>query len=54
MPREMISAYTILKRCAAAVKHAGCRLDKQALELTSQVCDDIFDGQHHGMFHLNV
>jgi fumarate hydratase class II len=29
MPREMITAYAILKRCAAAVNHAGGRLEKQ-------------------------
>ena len=27
MPREMIIAYAILKRCAAAANHAGGRLD---------------------------
>ena len=31
MPREMITAYAILKRCAAAANHAGGRLNKQAL-----------------------
>ena len=54
MPREMITAYAILKRCAAAANHAGGRLDKQACDLITRVCDEILAGQHHDMFPLHV
>jgi len=54
MPREMITAYAILKRCAAAVNRAGGRLDKPAFNLVVQVCDEILAGQHHDMFPLHV
>jgi fumarate hydratase class II len=39
IPREMIAAYAILKRCAAATNHAGGRLSDQARDLITQVCD---------------
>jgi len=54
MPREMITAYAILKKAAANVNHAGKRLDDQAHKLIVQVCDEILDGQHHDMFPLHV
>ena len=54
MPREMITAYAILKRCAAAVNRAGGRLDRPAFNLIVQVCDEILAGQHHDMFPLHV
>jgi len=54
MPREMITAYAILKRCAAAVNRAGGRLDKPAFNLVVQVCDEILAGQHRDMFPLHV
>src|SRR5471030_2862116 len=54
MPREMITAYAILKRCAAVVNHAGGRLHGQALDLITRVCDEILAGQHHDMFPLHV
>jgi fumarate hydratase class II len=54
MPREMITAYAILKHCAAAANHAGGRLDKQAFDLITRVCDEILAGQHHEMFPLHV
>src|ERR1700760_3749763 len=41
MPREMITAYAMLKRCAATVNHAGDRLDRPAFNLIVQVCDEI-------------
>src|SRR6202166_1074313 len=52
MPREMITAYAILKRCAAAANHAGDRLDGQRLNLITRVCEEILAGQHHDMFPL--
>jgi fumarate hydratase, class II len=54
IPREMIAAYAILKRCAAATNHAGGRLSDQARDLITQVCDEILAGQHHDMFPLHV
>ena len=54
MPREMISAYAILKRASAVVNHAGGRLDAQARELILKACDEILDGRHDEMFPLHV
>src|SRR5690349_1469640 len=54
IPREMITAYAILKRAAAAANHAGGRLHDQAYELITRVCDELLAGQHHDMFPLHV
>src|SRR3977135_2674013 len=54
MPREMITAYAILKKAAANANHAGRRLDDQAHKLIVQVCDEILAGQHEDMFPLHV
>jgi fumarate hydratase, class II len=54
IPREMITAYAILKKAAANANHAGKRLDDQRHELIVQVCDEILAGQHHDMFPLHV
>ena len=54
MPREMITAYAILKRSAAAANHAGGRLDKRAFDLITRVCDEILAGRYHDMFPLHV
>jgi len=54
MPREMITAYAILKKAAAAANHAGKRLDDQEYELIVRTCDEILAGQHHDMFPLHV
>jgi fumarate hydratase, class II len=54
MPREMITAYAVLKKAAANANHAGKRLDDQAHKLIVQVCDEILAGQHHDMFPLHV
>ena len=54
IPREMITAYAILKRAAAAANHAGGRLPDQAFELITHVCDEILAGQHHNMFPLGT
>jgi fumarate hydratase class II len=43
-----------LKRCAAAANHAGNRLNQQAFDLITRVCDEILAGQHHDMFPLHV
>src|SRR5690242_890721 len=54
IPREMITAYAILKRSAAATNHAGGRLSMQAHDLITRACDEILSGQHHEMFPLHV
>ena len=54
MPREMITAYAILKRCAAAANHAGERLNAEAFGSITRVCDEILAGAHHDMFPLHV
>jgi fumarate hydratase class II len=54
IPREMITAYAILKKAAAAANHTGKRLDDQRYNLITQVCDEILSGQHHAMFPLHV
>jgi len=54
MPREMITAYAILKKAAATANHASKRLDDQRYELIVQTCDEILGGQHRDMFPLHV
>ncbi len=54
IPREMITAYAILKKAAVNVNHDDKRLDDQPHKLIVQVCDEILAGQHHDMFPLHV
>jgi fumarate hydratase class II len=54
IPREMITAYTILKKAAAIANHDGKRLDDQRYSLIVKTCDEILAGQHHDMFPLHV
>src|ERR1700728_1810147 len=54
IPREMITAYAILKKAAAHANHAGGRLQDAPHKLIVQVCDEILGGQHHDMFPLHV
>ena len=54
MPREMITAYAILKKATANANHAAKRLDDKAHTLIMQVCDEILAGRHHDMFPLHV
>jgi fumarate hydratase class II len=54
IPKEMITAYAILKKAAANANHAGGRLDDQEHRLVVKVCDEILAGQHHDMFPLHV
>src|ERR1700726_2249995 len=54
IPREMITAYAILKKAAANANHGSKRLDDQPYKLIVQVCDEILAGQHHEMFPLHV
>jgi fumarate hydratase class II len=54
IPREMITAYAILKKGAANANFASKRLDQKRHDLIVQVCDEILAGQHHDMFPLHV
>jgi fumarate hydratase class II len=54
IPREMVTAYAILKKAAANANHAGGRLDDAVHRLIVQACDEILAGQHHEMFPLHV
>jgi fumarate hydratase, class II len=54
IPREMITAYAVLKKAAANANHAGQRLDDQRHKLIVEVCDEILAGQHLDMFPLHV
>ena len=54
IPREMITAYALLKKAAATANHAGKRLDDRRHKLIVQVCDEILAGQHQDMFPLHV
>jgi fumarate hydratase class II len=54
IPREMISAYAVLKRSAATANYAGGRLGAEVHELIVKVCDEILKGEHQDMFPLHV
>jgi fumarate hydratase, class II len=54
IPREMITAYAILKKAAATANHNSNRLDDQKYKLIVETCDEILAGQHHDMFPLHV
>src|SRR6266446_1639161 len=54
IPREMITAYAILKKAAANANYVGRRLDEQRHKLIVEVCDEILAGRHHDMFPLHV
>src|ERR1700751_3001233 len=54
IPREMIAAYAIIKRAAAAANHRGGRLPDQVHALIIRVCDEILSGGHQDMFPLHV
>jgi fumarate hydratase, class II len=54
IPREMITAYAILKKAAAAANHAGKGLEDARYKLIVQACDEILAGKHHDMFPLHV
>jgi fumarate hydratase, class II len=54
IPREMVSAYAILKKAAANANHAGNRLDDERHRLIVQTCDEILAGSHADMFPLHV
>ena len=54
IPREMITAYAVLKKAAAIVNHQAGRFGDEQKNLICQVCDEILAGQHHDQFPLHV
>ncbi|MFZ0705436.1 MAG: class II fumarate hydratase [Candidatus Korobacteraceae bacterium] len=54
MPREMITAYAVLKRASATANHQLHHLSEEKYALISQVCDELLAGQHQDMFPLHV
>ena len=54
IPREMITAYAVLKKAAANANYEGKRLDERRHNLIVQACDEILGGKHHDMFPLHV
>ncbi|HEX4240182.1 MAG TPA: class II fumarate hydratase [Steroidobacteraceae bacterium] len=54
IPREMITAYAVLKKASAIANHEGGRLGSRESDLIVQVCDEILAGRHHDMFPLHV
>lgn len=54
IPREMITAYAVLKRSAAIANHGCGRLDDTRRDLIVLVCDELLAGQHEDMFPLHV
>jgi fumarate hydratase class II len=54
IPREMITAYAIIKRAAAAANHRGGRLPDPVYALITRVCEEILAGGHQDMFPLHV
>src|SRR5260370_27665755 len=54
IPREMITAYAILKKGAANANHPGQPLDDERHTFIARVCDEILAGQHADMFPLHV
>src|SRR5260221_6536906 len=53
IPREMISAYAVLKKAAANANHAGGPLDDQRHKLVGQTCNAILPGSHPEMISLH-
>jgi fumarate hydratase, class II len=54
MPREMVTAYAILKKASANANYAAGRLDAEIHGLIVKACDEILAGQHADMFPLHV
>jgi fumarate hydratase, class II len=54
MPREMISAFAIVKRAAAAANRAGGRLGEPEYRHIARACDELLAGEHQDMFPLHV
>lgn len=54
MPPELIRAFTLLKKAAAAANFKLGKLDERHCRLICRVCDEILDGKLEGNFPLSV
>ena len=54
MPREMVTAYAILKKAAAIANNRLGGLDDRRSRLIVQACDEILAGEHADNFPLHV
>ena len=54
MPIEIIHAYAILKKSAAAANHELGVLSKEKSELIHAVCDEIISNKHNEQFPLVI
>lgn len=54
MPRELIPAFTLLKKSAAIVNSRDGLLAKEKAELIVRACDEILEGLHSDEFPLHV
>ncbi len=54
MPREMITAYAVLKKASAIANHQLHQLTDEKYKLITQVCDELLAGQHQDQFPLHV
>jgi fumarate hydratase, class II len=54
MPREMIGAYTVLKKASAIANHDGGWLDDRRYQLIVRACHEILTCRHDDMFPLHV
>lgn len=54
IPREMINAYSYLKKGSALANHADGLLPEDLKDLICKVCDEILAGIHDDMFPLHV
>ena len=54
MPREMITAYAVLKQAAAVVNHRHGLLTDQQKDLIVRAAEELLAGRHHDHFPLRV
>ncbi|MBC7798957.1 MAG: class II fumarate hydratase, partial [Pyrinomonadaceae bacterium] len=54
MPREMIRAFGVLKKCAAIVNNDLGKLDDEKLNLIAQAADEVIEGKLDAHFPLRV
>jgi fumarate hydratase class II len=54
MPREMVTAFAVLKKAAAITNQREGRLDARRSKLIVRSCDEILAGGHGDMFPLHV
>src|SRR5258707_10656360 len=54
IPREIITAYAVIKRAAAAANLKGGRLPGEVYVLITRACDEVLAGKHQDMFPLHV